>query len=327
MPERSVQRIDRTPATGERVAVAAARQDAVDAALTVLEAGGNAIDAAVACGFAAAVVEPMDTGVAGSGFLLVHDPADGRAHSVEFPSRAPLKARPDMFRTVSAQGFQRLVGVSRVADDANAEGPLACGVPGLVAGLLAAHERFGRLPRATVMAPAIALAHDGFAVDSYYALQTLASAGLLAAQPTAARTFLTANGLPPPVPRFVVARHRANAAPGGPRPNAGTRRLGGYRGVLRGTRGEGHRGDLRRGRRAVVGRGSAPLSAFDLGTAATPLPGLRGAGPYVTLGRLVGTPNPLCPGPVRRRVAGRGAPRGLRGSIPARLPRPVPLDG
>ncbi|GAA2410560.1 gamma-glutamyltransferase [Actinomadura vinacea] len=202
MPEtsRSFQRVDRVPAVGREAAVAAARREATDAALAILEKGGNAVDAAVACGFVAAVVEPMDTCLAGSGFMLVHDPADGRAWSVDFPSRAPLAARPDMFRVQSGEGVSRLLGVSTVEHDANIEGPLACGVPATVGGLLAAHARFGRLPRADVLAPAVAAAHDGFAVDAYYTLQALDSAGRMNGRPEARRIFLDADGKPPIAP-------------------------------------------------------------------------------------------------------------------------------
>ena len=171
--ERSYQDVRRAPATGDAVAVAAARRESVDAALGMLAAGGNAVDAAVACAFVAGVVEPMETCLAGSGFLLVWDPAEVRATAVDFPPRAPLAARADMFEVVPSQDADRLLGVSAVRDDANTEGILAPGVPGTVAGLLAAHERLGRLPRRQVLEPAIRAASDGFAVDGYYALQAL----------------------------------------------------------------------------------------------------------------------------------------------------------
>jgi gamma-glutamyltranspeptidase / glutathione hydrolase len=200
--ERSHQDVRRTPATGDAVAVAAARRESVDAALDMLAAGGNAVDAAVACAFVAGVVEPMETCLAGSGFLLVWDPAEARATAVDFPPRAPLAARADMFEVVSSQDADRLLGVSAVRDDANTEGILAPGVPGTVAGLLAAHERLGRLPRRQVLEPAIRAASDGFAVDGYYALQALDHLETLRAQTDAAAIYLDGRGLPP-VPAFL----------------------------------------------------------------------------------------------------------------------------
>jgi gamma-glutamyltranspeptidase / glutathione hydrolase len=194
---RSFQEVRRRPAVGAQVAVAAARRESVDAALAMFEAGGNAVDAAVACAFVAGVVEPMETCLAGSGLMLVWDPAAGRSTAVEFPPRAPLAARPDMFEVVPTTAGARLLGVSTVRDDANSEGPLAAGVPGTIAGLLAAHERFGRLPRRQVMEPAIRAASDGFPADAYYALEALDNLELLRAHPDAAAVYLDERGLPP----------------------------------------------------------------------------------------------------------------------------------
>jgi gamma-glutamyltranspeptidase/glutathione hydrolase len=200
--QRSYQAVGRRPASGDAVAVAAARRESVDAALEMLAAGGNAVDAAVACAFVAAVVEPMETCLAGSGFLLAWDPAVGRATAVDFPPRAPLAARPDMYEVVPSADADRLLGVSAVRDDANTEGILATGVPGTVAGLLTAHERLGRLPRRQILEPAIRAAADGFAVDGYYALQALDHLETLRAHPDAAAIYLDRRGLPP-VPAFL----------------------------------------------------------------------------------------------------------------------------
>jgi gamma-glutamyltranspeptidase / glutathione hydrolase len=200
--ERSYQDVHRRPACGDAVAVAAARRESVDAALAMLEAGGNAADAAVACGFVAGVVEPMETCLVRSGFLLAWEPAGARATAVDFPPRAPLAAREDMFEVVPSRDAARLLGVSAVRDDANTEGILAPGVPGTVAGLLAAHERLGRLPRRQVLEPAIRAAADGFAVDGYYALEALDHLDALRAHPDAAATYLDGRELPP-VPAFL----------------------------------------------------------------------------------------------------------------------------
>ncbi|MBX6425812.1 MAG: gamma-glutamyltransferase [Variibacter sp.] len=164
----------------------------------MLELGGNAVDAAVAAGFVAGVVEPMETTLAGSGFMLVHAPEDGRAYSVEFAPRAPAAARPDMFTIDTSRALDRGLGVSVVVGDENVQGIKAAGVPATMTGLVEAHRRFGRLPLATVLEPAIALAHDGFEADSYYALEVLANLPALRSDPGAAAVFL-ANGDPFPV--------------------------------------------------------------------------------------------------------------------------------
>lgn len=194
---RGYQQVTRQRATGDTMAVAAARRESVDAALEMLDAGGNAVDAAVACGFVAGVVEPMETCLAGSGFLLTWNPAERRATAVDFPPRAPLAARPDMYDVVSSEGASRLLGVTAVRDEANTEGILAPGVPGTIAGLLAAHERFGRLPRRRVLEPAMRAATDGFEVDAYYALEALDHLETLRAHPEAAAIYLDVDGLPP----------------------------------------------------------------------------------------------------------------------------------
>ncbi len=198
---RSTQHVTRTAATGT-AAAAASRRPSVDAAMRTLEAGGNAVDAAVACGFVAGVVEPAETCLAGSGFLLAWDPATKTPTAFEFPPRAPAAATPDMYEPVSSEGATKLLGVTTVKDDANVEGILACAVPGTIAGLLAAHERLGRLPRAQVMEPAIEAATNGFEADSYYALTALDNLDVLRAHPTAAAIYLDDRGLPP-TPAFL----------------------------------------------------------------------------------------------------------------------------
>jgi gamma-glutamyltranspeptidase / glutathione hydrolase len=199
---RSAQRVVRTAACGPAVAAAASRRPPVDAALAMLDAGGNAVDAAVACGFVAGVVEPAETCLAGSGFLLAWDAAQRRATSFEFPPRAPQRCRPDMYEPVSSAGATKLLGVTTVAGDANVEGILACAVPGTVAGLLAAHERLGRLPRAQVMEPALQAATEGFEADAYYALAALDNLEVLRRHESAAAIYLDEGGLPP-TPAFL----------------------------------------------------------------------------------------------------------------------------
>lgn len=195
--------IDRPPARGHRGAVAAARQASVDAGLAMLDAGGTAVDAAVAAGLVAGVVEPMETTLAGSGFMVVAD-GRGAAHSVEFGPRAPGAARPDMYEVDTDATADRGLGVSTVVGDANVTGALASGIPGTIAGLLAAHERFGRLSRQAVVAPAVRAAHDGFLADEYYALEVVANLAGIRADPGARETYLR-GGDPFPVAHLGAA--------------------------------------------------------------------------------------------------------------------------
>jgi gamma-glutamyltranspeptidase/glutathione hydrolase len=116
-----------------------------------LQAGGNAIDAAVATAFALAVVLPSAGNLGGGGFLVHHGDV-GEVATIDFRETAPLAATEPMF----------LDAAGAVRDSSNHEGPLAVGVPGTVAGLWLAHQRGGSLPWAQLVQPAVDLATDGF---------------------------------------------------------------------------------------------------------------------------------------------------------------------
>lgn len=127
---------------------------ASEAGKEILEAGGNAVDAAVAVGFALAVTYPFAGNIGGGGFMTIRM-ADGRTAALDYREIAPLAATRDMY-----------VDSAGKLTDRSVVGHLASGVPGAVAGMHAALERFGTMRLAQVMAPAIRLARDGFAVDS-----------------------------------------------------------------------------------------------------------------------------------------------------------------
>ena len=131
--------------------VVSAQHLASDAGAAVLRAGGNAIDAAVAVGYALAVTHPCCGNLGGGGFMLIHL-ADGRDTFLNFREKAPLAATANMYLDSNGEPI-----AARSVD-----GYLAVGVPGTVMGLETARERYGTLPRATLLAPAIALARDGF---------------------------------------------------------------------------------------------------------------------------------------------------------------------
>ena len=121
----------------------------------IMKQGGNAVDAAVATGFALAVTYPFAGNIGGGGFMNIHM-ADGRNAAIDYREIAPLAATRDMY-VDPATG--KLTDKSLI-------GHLASGVPGAVAGMAEALSKYGSLPLATVMAPAIRLAKDGFIVDS-----------------------------------------------------------------------------------------------------------------------------------------------------------------
>ena len=121
----------------------------------VLMAGGNAIDAAIATGFALAVTYPTAGNIGGGGFMVVRMP-DGRATTIDFREMAPQAATPEMFTdSTGAYSAAR-----------HHRSHVAVGVPGTVAGFALAHEKYGKLPWKQLVAPATALATDGFDVPS-----------------------------------------------------------------------------------------------------------------------------------------------------------------
>jgi gamma-glutamyltranspeptidase/glutathione hydrolase len=117
----------------------------------ILRQGGNAIDAAVAVGYALAVTHPCCGNLGGGGFMTIHF-ADGKNTFINFREKAPLAARAEMF--LDAGG--------KVVSSRSLNGYLAVGVPGTVMGLETARQKYGTLPRAALIAPAIKLAEEGF---------------------------------------------------------------------------------------------------------------------------------------------------------------------
>jgi gamma-glutamyltranspeptidase/glutathione hydrolase len=123
------------------------------AGVEILQAGGNAVDASVATGFALAVVYPVAGNLGGGGFMLVRM-ANGRVHFLDYREKAPAGATADMY--LDAHG--------NVIENASVIGYKAIGVPGSVAGMVYAEQKYGKLALAQVMAPAIRLAREGFAL-------------------------------------------------------------------------------------------------------------------------------------------------------------------
>ena len=147
-------------ARGTKGMIAAVEPFAAEAGLEIFRQGGNAVDAAVAVAFALAVTHPLAGNLGGGGFMLIHL-ADGTDVFVDFRETAPGAATADMY----------LGPDGKLAVGASTRGWRSSGVPGSVAGLALALEKYGTLPLETVMAPAIRLARKGFPVSTRLAEQ------------------------------------------------------------------------------------------------------------------------------------------------------------
>jgi gamma-glutamyltranspeptidase/glutathione hydrolase len=163
--------------------VVSAHRLASEVGVRVLQAGGNAVDAAVAVGYALAVVDPCCGNIGGGGFMTVHL-ADGRESFINFRETAPMAATAAMY----------LDGEGRRVDDLSRHGYRAAAVPGTVMGLDRAAVEYGRLSRAALIAPAIALARDGFALSRADTDILNARADRFGTNPGAAKIFLRPDG-------------------------------------------------------------------------------------------------------------------------------------
>jgi gamma-glutamyltranspeptidase/glutathione hydrolase len=163
--------------------VVSANRIASEVGVQILKSGGNAVDAAIATGFALAVVHPAAGNIGGGGFMIVRL-ADGTTSAFDFREKAPLAAHERMF--VDSNG--------QLARGLNHDGYLAVGVPGTVAGFALAHKRYGKLPWARLLQPAIKLAEKGFPLSHKLASDFRALAPAFKKYPASARKFLKPDG-------------------------------------------------------------------------------------------------------------------------------------
>ena len=178
--------------------VATQNRIAGEAGIKILKAGGNAVDAAVATGLALAAVEPWNSGLGGVGFMLVYLAKEKRVQVVDFGPVSPGALNPADFPLVG--GFTSdLFTWPTVKDDRNVHGPNSIAVPGHIAGLSLALEKFGKLKFREVIQPAIALAEQGMAVDWYLTLKIAITAKELSQYPSSANVYLP-GGFPPVTP-------------------------------------------------------------------------------------------------------------------------------
>jgi gamma-glutamyltranspeptidase/glutathione hydrolase len=190
---------------GETGVVSCGHAQETDAGARVLAEGGNAVDAVVAAGFTGFVVEPGNCGVGGYGHLALFLAETRQLVSVDHYVRAPGAARPDMFE-IDPSEPPTYYGWPPVNDRRNETGATSVAVPGAVAGLCAAHERFGRLPLPLLIEPAIEAAEAGVPLTWDIVLAVVARLREIEALPNAAAVLLR-DGRPPALIEDGDARH------------------------------------------------------------------------------------------------------------------------
>ena len=173
-------------AEGKQAAIASAHPLATYAGFKVLQQGGNAFDAAVAVSSALAVVEPAGSGLGGGGFWLLHRASDGFETMVDGREKAPSAAHKDMF--LDSQG--------EVVNGLSKDGVLSAGIPGLPAAIVHLAEKYGRLPLAQTLQPAIRYAEQGFVIGERHRKLLKFRLAVLQSNSQAASIFLDDNKVP-----------------------------------------------------------------------------------------------------------------------------------
>jgi gamma-glutamyltranspeptidase / glutathione hydrolase len=174
-------------------AIASAHPLATTAGKEILDAGGNAFDAAIAVAAALAVVEPYSSGLGGGGFWLVHTARSEHDSMIDARETAPSTAHAKLYLDRDGQPIPKR----------SVDGPLAAGIPGLPAGLAYLARHYARLPLSRTLAPAIRLARDGFAVSEDFRDAVSQRLEALRAGGDAAKIFLAAGSSPPLGQRIV----------------------------------------------------------------------------------------------------------------------------
>ena len=170
--------------------VAAQHRRAAEVGAAVLEAGGDAVDAAVATSFAIGVLEPWMSGPAAGGCMTLWRAGEQRAEVIDFGMRSPRALDPAHYPLAGDGRVADLFPWPAVVGDRNVQGASAVAVPGVVAGMGLVHASFGRLPWRDLVLPAAQLAEEGLIVDWYSALLTASTAKALSRDPDAAAMFL-----------------------------------------------------------------------------------------------------------------------------------------
>lgn len=177
--------------------VVAQHETAAEIGVEVMQRGGNAVDAAITTAFASGVLMPIWNGIGGGGVMTVHLEG-GRGGTVDFGMQAPGLAHADMYELeddLDVQGVSRRYSWSKVKNNANTDGYTSIAIPGTVAGLTTALEKWGTIDLDQAVAPAVKLARDGFQLSRTTALAMADRHAVLARFPTTAEVYLN-NGSP-----------------------------------------------------------------------------------------------------------------------------------
>jgi gamma-glutamyltranspeptidase/glutathione hydrolase len=175
-------------ADGHKVAIASAHPLATAAGFEILDKGGNVFDAAVAVSAALAVVEPTGSGLGGGGYWLLHREKDGLETLIDGREKAPLAAHKAMYLDQNGKVIEKL----------SLDGALAAAIPGMPAGLVHLSEKYGKLPLAESLAPAIRYAQTGYAIGDRYLKLLKFRTELIKQYPATAEIFLDNGKLPKP---------------------------------------------------------------------------------------------------------------------------------
>ena len=176
----------------------------------IMARGGNAIDAAVAAGFAVGAVEPWMSGIGGGGYMVAYIAREHQSYAVEFGVKSPMTLDPEDYPLVGGTGPD-LFRWPTVQGDRNIRGPYSVAVPGMVAGLDKALDTFGTQSWQDMLAPATRLAEEGLQVDWYATLKIASTAMELAEYPESKKMFMPQGFVPVgewagPLPRIRLGK-------------------------------------------------------------------------------------------------------------------------
>ena len=187
------------PVIGRDGMVATQQEYATDAGLQVLKEGGNAVDAAVTIGFTLAVTLPRAGNIGGGGFMLIHEARSGETVALDYREKAPLKATRDMFLDDKGDADPEKSRYSY----------LAAGVPGTVAGMAMALEKYGTISLERALQPAIEFAEKGFPVDTGLRESLIAAKKRMQASDASMKIFFKAGGQPYDVGELLIQKDLA----------------------------------------------------------------------------------------------------------------------
>ena len=188
--------LGRSVVTSRRGVVSSKTIQASEAGASVLAKGGNAVDAAAATAAAAWVSEPWANGIGGGGYMVIHRPGDVPA-VIDYTMIAPQGASPEMFPLAPRTKDKELFGWASVVGGKNVHGASSVAIPGSLAGVALALERFGTISLAEALEPAIALAEEGMPVSWHWGYVTARDVPILSRYPATAAIFLDDNGYAP----------------------------------------------------------------------------------------------------------------------------------